>query len=349
MTPASSGPPSAATIPVGDRWRATLRVPIFGTVALAGAFLLYAAPVKETPSLFDHAPWFNDPFDTVISFMMFFVPLIALLCIPRILQCRRAEPLPSNRIGDVLRGCRVILAGVALCLISEWIAVAIRGNVKAWNWATWLQVGLLAAMTFWTVAMASTVYRAGLPRPSDHPSADPTVDWLGDSLDSLAKLCSNLGPARERALAALAYLNRSLVGQVRRRPLWSAFGTCALFGIAVGAFQGLREGYGGAVTAVASVLLATGMFGLVAVSGHYLGLVRSNDPSHGARRRATDSMVITCIGVLILFAFRYHLWWLVGTTNAVAGLSQLVQLLMISGAALFLTVFGIESAFRLHS
>jgi hypothetical protein len=35
-------------------------------MGLAAAFLLSTAPVKEEPSLFEHAPWLNDPFDTVI-------------------------------------------------------------------------------------------------------------------------------------------------------------------------------------------------------------------------------------------------------------------------------------------
>lgn len=50
-----------AIIPVGDQRRAALRVPVFGTMGLAAAFLLSTAPVKEEPSLFEHAPWLNDP------------------------------------------------------------------------------------------------------------------------------------------------------------------------------------------------------------------------------------------------------------------------------------------------
>ena len=60
-------------------------------------FFLCTAPVEQIPGLYNHAPWLNDPFDTVISFMMFFVPLIALCCVPRLLLCRRSEPLPAAR------------------------------------------------------------------------------------------------------------------------------------------------------------------------------------------------------------------------------------------------------------
>jgi len=97
----------------------TLRLPVFGTLVLAVVFFLVTAPVKETPSLFDHAPWLNDPFDTVISFMILLVPLIAVLCMPRLLLCRRSEPLPATRIRDLLRGCRVLLAGVGYMIWLE--------------------------------------------------------------------------------------------------------------------------------------------------------------------------------------------------------------------------------------
>src|SRR6059058_3089368 len=77
--------------------------------------------------------------------MIFFVPLIAVLCVPRLLPCRRPEPLPATRIRDVLRGCRVVLAGVGLTLGSQWVSFMIGDNRAAWNGATWLQVAVLCA------------------------------------------------------------------------------------------------------------------------------------------------------------------------------------------------------------
>jgi len=144
----------------------TLRLPVFGTLVLAAVFFLVTAPVKETPSLFDHAPWLNDPFDTVISFMIL---LIAVLCMPRLLLCRRSEPLPATRIRDLLCGCRVLLAGVGLTLASEWVSVVIGDNRAAWNGATWLQVGALALLSAATAVVVVVVVligmgRAGLPR-----------------------------------------------------------------------------------------------------------------------------------------------------------------------------------------
>src|ERR1700729_4658617 len=85
-------------IPAGSPWRLGLRRPVFGSLLLAAVFAAVTGPVKQTAFLYDHAPWLNDPFDTVVSFMMFFVPLIAACCVPRVLLCGRSEPLPAARI-----------------------------------------------------------------------------------------------------------------------------------------------------------------------------------------------------------------------------------------------------------
>jgi hypothetical protein len=122
-----------------------------------------------------------------------------------------------------------------------------------------------------------------------------------------------------------------------------------LIGFAGGINQGIREGYPPSVTILASLLLAFGMFGLVASSGHYLGLVHSSAPSRGSRRRRIDAAVVTCVGVLVPFAFRYHLWWMVGTTNAAAGAAQIAELVALSAVVIFTLTLGVESALRTHS
>jgi hypothetical protein len=349
MADSTGRPAPTGFIPVGDDWRATLGLPVFGTMGLAAAFFLYTAPVKEMPSLFDHAPWLNDPFDTVISFMMFFVPSIAILCIPRVLLCRRSEPLPAARIRDVLRGCRVVLGGVSLTLASEWIALAIQDNRHAWNGATWLQVGLLMAMTGYALGMVAVVRHTGLPREPARQPSEPVPDWLGDSLAWLGAQSRIFGPTQRSVLRGVTYLNDTVVGFVRRRPLWSALAVCTVFGVGVGTIQGFREGYSASITVVVSSLLAIGMFGLIAASGNYLGLVHSSAPLCGVRRRLLDAAVITCLGILVPFALRYHLWWMVGSTNAMAGLTQLLGLLSLFAAVIFAVAYTIESKLRVHS
>ncbi|MGO9079983.1 MAG: hypothetical protein ACLQDY_13210 [Streptosporangiaceae bacterium] len=344
---ASLSPSAGPVIPVGAPWRDALRRPVFGTLLLAGAFFLYTAPVKETPVLFDHAPWLNDPFDTVISFMMFFVPLIGIFCMPRLLLCRRSEPLPAARIRDLLRGCRVVLAGISLTLLTEWISVIIGDNRAQWNGATWLQIGLLAVMSAAAVAVIRELRRAGLPGGTQEPGP-PGPDWLADFL-LLARKQSRLpGLVRRPELRLLSWCEDRLAGAIRRHPLWTPLGASAVFGTGAGINQGIREGYFLPVTIVACALLGIGMFGLLAASGWYLGFIRGGSPLHGTRRRAVDAAVITCIGVLVPFAMRNHLWWLAGSSNSAAGLAQLLQLLAGSAVVIFAAAYACESLLRLH-
>jgi NhaP-type Na+/H+ and K+/H+ antiporter len=113
--------------------------------------------------------------------------------------------------------------------------------------------------------------------------------------------------------------------------------------------QGVREGYDLSSTFFAVVLLGCGMFGLLVVSGSYVGLVRSETTLVGPARRLVDAAVITCIGILVPFAFRYHLWWVIGSNNNSAGIPQLVAVLAIFAILIFSVTFAVESHLRLHS
>lgn len=342
----SPGSDASGTIPVDDPWRVALRRPVFGTLLLALVFFCYAAPVKEAPSLFDHAPWLNDPFDTVVSFMIFFIPLIAVMCTPRVLLCRRSEPLLACRIRDVLRGCRVVLAGVSLTLLAEWISVVIGDNRAAWNQATWLQVGLLSLMTALDVAAVIGLRRIALPRSNMSPSS---TDWLSDAILLVEAKSQRIGSLGRPIAYFFGHFEHGLVTMIRRHPVWAALCVCTVFGVAVGLNQAVREDYRISATQVAVVLLTAGMFGLLTAAGSYLSLVRSIEPCHGTRRRLLDASVIMSIGILVPFALRYHLWWLVGSNNATAGLTQLLDLLAIFAVVIFGAAYFAELLLGLHS
>jgi hypothetical protein len=281
---------------------------------------------------------------------MFFVPLIAACCVPRVLLCRRSEPLPAARIRDLFRGCRVILAGVGLTLGTEWIAVLTDANRPAWNAATAVQVAILTLLTAWTLTTVRDVRAAGLPalaaaRPGDPAGADP--DWLADLMTFARRYATLAGPLRTLVLGVLSWTDDHLTRPLRRHPVRACLLACVAFGAAVGVNQGIREDYHVPVTMVACLLLGTGMFGLITAAGAYLGLIRaSSAPLRGARRRALDAAVITCIAVLVPFALRDHLWWLVGSTGAAAGLTQLLQLLAICALAIFAASYSGELAWN---
>lgn len=124
--------------------------------------------------------------------MMLFVPLVALMCAPRVLLCRRSEPLLAARIRDVLRGCRVVLAGVSLTLLVEWISVVIGDNRAAWNRATWLQIGLLSLLTAVDLVAVIGIRRIALPSPKSSSSPD----WLSDAILVIKMKSRSFGPLR---------------------------------------------------------------------------------------------------------------------------------------------------------
>ena len=158
-----------------------------------------------------------------------------------------------------------------------------------------------------------------------------------------------LGPLTGSARGFLSWVSHHPVQAVRRHPVWTAAVGCSGFGTAVMVNQGIREGYDAPSTLLAVVLLTCGMFGLLVGSGAYIGLVRSENPLAGRQRRLTDAAVVTSIGVLIPFAFRYHLWWIVGSTNSSAGVPQLAAMLGISAIVIFVVTLSFESLVGLHS
>lgn len=339
----------AVVIPVGDARRSVVGHAIFAVLLAGAVFSLVTGPVKQIEPLYGHAPWLNDPFDTIVSFSMFFVPLIALCCLARVSLCRKSEPLPVLRVHDLLRGCRVLLAAMGATLLSEWIALAIGENRAQWNGATVLQVALVFGATALVcrgvvlLRVASTLSLDGTSRQ------EPPSDWLSDLVAVAQVQSQRLGPLTGSARGFLSWVNHHPVRAVRRHPVWTAVLGCSGFGAAVMVNQGIREGYNAPSTLLAVVLLTCGMFGLLVASGAYIGLVRSESPLVGRQRRFIDAAVVTSIGILIPFAFRYHLWWIVSSTNSSAGIPQLAAMLGICAVLIFATTLSVESLLGLHS
>src|SRR5438105_14355871 len=108
---------------VGDPRRPAAGRAIIEAVALAGLFTAYAFLAKEIPALYAHEPWRDDPYDAFVSFSILFVPLTGLVTGLRLPSCRRAEPLATARVRDLLRASRVILMHVLTTLAAEWYSV----------------------------------------------------------------------------------------------------------------------------------------------------------------------------------------------------------------------------------
>jgi hypothetical protein len=341
--------PPSVVLATGDPLRAQLRRALWGSLALAALFTLSTGPVKQYSPLYSHAPWLNDPFDTVVSFMMFFVPLVAGCCVVRIPLCRRYVPLATTRARDLLRGCQIILAGVALTLSSEWVALALRANRAAWSDATVVQVVILVVMSIFTVLVARDVALRGLRDLSRVAHLLDEPDALGDAVASVMLRANWFGPLRTLSIRFATWFDARALSAVRRHPLWCTAALWAAFAAAVGVRQSLGEGYTPGVALLFMTLLGSGMFGLCVLAGSYLGIVRVTHRLEGARRRGVDAMVATCVGVLVPFALRYHLWWVVGSRNSVAGPSQLAGLLCWSAFVIFAATFAAETVLGRHN
>ena len=333
---------------VGDPRRAQLRRALTWTLVVAGVFSLTTGPIKQYAPWYDHAPWVNDPYDTVISFAMFFVPLVAVICVTRMPLCRRNLPASVSRFRDLLRGCYVIVVALELTLATQWIAVASGANHHDWNATTTAQISLLLALSIATFVAAflllSPTLRSLLRASSDNSSPD----WLSDVVAVAATIARGHSGLASRYLTVLEWIDVNFIARVRRHPLWSTWMLWMAFATAVATMQSLSEGYQFALTVLFVVLLGGGMFALSVVAGSFIGVVRAPRRLSGRPRRLLDSVIATMIGILVVFALRLHQWWLVASSNSVAGLRELVVLLALCGAAIFCGTWAVESALTIH-
>src|SRR5258708_18232541 len=181
-----------ATLEVGDPARPVIGRAMYRTLLAAAVFVLFAYGLKAVKPLYLHTPWMNDPDDTFVSFTIFFVLLVAGLSALRIVLCRRSQPLPVQRVRDLLRGSRLVVGTVAITLLAEWVSVAVRANRANWDAVSGLEVGLLLATSVVTARAALAVRRASSRMPPGTRAAPGTwaaagpgtgpapADWLGD-------------------------------------------------------------------------------------------------------------------------------------------------------------------------
>lgn len=88
---------------VGHLGRLPLRSALCWSLASAGGFTVLAT---QNMSVRAHSPWQDDPYDLVISFTQFVIPVLAAATCLRILRCRRDQPLPAVRTSDLLPPAR---------------------------------------------------------------------------------------------------------------------------------------------------------------------------------------------------------------------------------------------------
>lgn len=85
---------------------------------MAALFVLAILPAPALPIMWSNGPWAQDPYHVAVSFAVFFVPLVAVLCMSRVLMCRRNVPLPTRRVRDLMRISRILLILVLVTVAS---------------------------------------------------------------------------------------------------------------------------------------------------------------------------------------------------------------------------------------
>jgi len=334
---------------VDDPSRPSVRRAVFGTLWAVAVFFVFTA-TKEMKPVYNHAPWLNDPYDTAISFTMFFVPLMAAFLLVQVSLCLRSEPLPVARVASILRASRVAIGAIIVELVSAWLALILGANHTEWApGPTGLEVGLLVVVT--VVASIVTVRLARTPRLPKHSSSSEELepDWVGDAVAVARRESRWLGPLRRGVAPLLDWCDRTLLQKVRQHPVIAAAAVSAGFGGTVFGWQGYREGYVPSVTLLSMRLGFCGMFAFLVPAGTYFGLVRSTNPSSGLRRRTIDASVIASGAAIVALAFRGNLWGLVGTNGNAAGPAQFAMLEAAAIVLAFTSTLVVESLVRNHS
>ncbi|MBR7827852.1 hypothetical protein KDK95_16150 [Actinospica sp. MGRD01-02] len=300
-------------LPAGDPARRLADRATAGTLGLALLFMLFTWPAKKVPELYLHEPWQDDPYDALISLSIFWVPLMAALCLTRVLPWRRTAPQPIRRTRELLRASRVLLAVITATLASDWISVALRVHEASWTGATAAAVAGLAAVSLAALATARALRRASR---QPLPQADGP-DWLTDMISLGDQVAARVGPMRPPAARTVLLADRLAVRAVRRHPLLVAGGLSLAFGFTTALAQGLQEGYTLGVYLVLFINHAAGMFAYLALIGAFLGIAgtppqqRATTRSASARRRTVRAGIAACVSIPVAGAFRAQLWSLI--------------------------------------
>jgi hypothetical protein len=272
--------------------------------------LLLSVVATQDKALRVHSPWQDDPYDVVVSFSLFILPLLLAAGFSRVPACQAKQAMPVARARDLLRWTRLLGGVVALCVITEWASVVVRAHADAWGTQGAVLIAALAAATAVLAAAGLLVRRAGrLAEPGWKQAAGP--DWVDDWLSAARLTARAVRPAGNLT----GWLDRRAVRgtlELRRHPLAAAAVIALASGLAIALSQGIGEHSLGRPGSAARVLLlftlvpAATQFGFLVAAGAYLGVVRRES----ARLRASGSVALratitAAASVPVTVAFRF--------------------------------------------
>ncbi|MFH9355327.1 hypothetical protein [Kitasatospora sp. NPDC017646] len=325
------------------------------SAAGAAAFTLFAYLTTQVRAVRAGSPWQDDPYDTVVTFTMFFVPLLGTLGAARALLCRRDQPLPRHRVEQVLRAGLVCTLLVAATLATDWAAVAVRADRASWDGGTPGLIASLLPLTGLTVESLLLHRRAVRRLPEPVGGVEGTG---GDWLDDLVPIADLLAGPRSRAGRALAALvgrgdvphavlgavTRDVLRFVRRRftPLAAAGALTA--GVLVATGLAVGEGWPGSLLfTVEAAVFAGGTFAFVTIGNSVLRFAAS-PPASRRRRAARTAATAGASALPVSLALRDTVWQLLGFGDHVDSIGQWAAVALACALLTAVLAFGVAWA-----
>ena len=285
------------------------------------------------------SPWQPDPYHTVVTFTMFFVPILMLLILVRVPVCRRNEPLPLYRASQLLRASGASALLVTATYITDWVAVAAGTGRPRWDSGTpWLiaVLGLVSGLMAvdWLVQVRSW-------RLLPHRAGDQACgDWLDD-----ARLVAALAGARwPRSAGRLAgWLERTdAAGWIRSRFTLLVAAASLAAGLAVATALARENGFSSLFFSE-TIWFAGGMYAFGVICDAALQLTVR--PTPGRLRRAVDIAVTAgALALPVSLALRNSIWSAAGLGQAADTPGQLAAVTFASALLASGVVFAVALA-----
>ncbi|MER7579719.1 hypothetical protein [Kitasatospora sp. NPDC097691] len=328
---------------VGHPARPAAAAALLTSAAGAAAFTLFAYLTTQVRVVRAGSPWQDDPYDAVVTFTMFFVPLLGALGSARALLCRRDRPLPRYRAEQVLRAALVCTLLVAATLVTDWAAVAVRADRASWDGGTpWLIASLLplTGVTAGSLLLHRRTIRR-LPKPV-RGAEDSGGDWL-DDLAPLASLFAGPRSRSGRALVALIGRGGGALSFVRLRfaPLAAAAALAAGLLVATGLASG--EGWPGIpLFTVETAVFAGGTFAFVMICNSALRFA-APPPASRTRRAARAATTAGALALPVSLALRDTVWHLLGLGDQVDSIGQWAAVTLVGALLTGALTFGVAA------
>jgi hypothetical protein len=336
--------PDTPALAVGDPARRRIGVAAVMALRTAAAFAVYLWIAKEARPLYVHEPWQNDPYDAVISFAFFFVPILAALCLSRAALCKRTRPLPVRRVRELLIASRLMLAIASVTLGAEWMSFALGVERQQWNSTTQVMLVALGFMTVIVLVAAVLVMRA----LRSTPPAERGPDWWSDASMVIEEYWRPDLPGGV-VLQRLAKWVIDRAGLAARgRPLATAAMVSIGFGGLLAGSQGLAEnGFAAPVFLLYMSVAAASMFAFLVAAGGHLHLAGERRPMSARFRRLTDAAAAAAAAFAASLAFREGLQPIARLVPG-RGIGHLLAACSVVALAVAIAVFGIESGLGMH-